>query len=83
VEADGDPEVIDNLAHQHFIWGTSLLEYFVPVDSRNLLVFFITETHQGLAQSLPGYPDDERSWFRTWHRLVAQIKHQVTTRQNL
>ena len=45
VEADGDPEVIDNLEHQHFIWGTSLLEYFARIDSRNLLVFFITETY--------------------------------------
>jgi len=44
---------------------------------------FITETHRGLVQSLPGYPADERSWFRAWHRLVAHIKHQVTTRQNL
>jgi hypothetical protein len=45
VETDGDPEVIDNLANQHFIWDTSLLEYFVRADSRNLLVFFITETY--------------------------------------
>jgi hypothetical protein len=82
VEADGDPEVIDNLAHQYFIWGTSLLEYFALVDSRSLLMFFITETHQGLAQSLPGYPADDRSWSRTWHRAVPHIKHQVTTRQN-
>jgi hypothetical protein len=47
VEADGDPEVIDNLAHQHFIWRTSLLEYFVPVDSRNLLVFSLLR-HTGV-----------------------------------
>lgn len=42
-----DPEVIDNLAHQHFIWRTSLLEYFVPVDSRNLLVFSLLR-HTGV-----------------------------------
>ena len=61
MEADGDPEVIDNLAHQHFIWSTSLLKYFARVDSRNLFVFFITETYQGFSQLLPGHPADECS----------------------